>query len=142
MSAELATVLTAALTTLGVVGAGLGKALVQMRASRKAGVTNETVKEMDPAPRPVDGFVDLTDGLWGEIARLREDQQEDRELLQRTRRELVETQKEISAERKLREIAVDYIGKLHAWISRNMQDGVRPPQVPEELAPHIDLPSR
>ncbi|MDN6399532.1 MAG: hypothetical protein L0K01_03645 [Brachybacterium sp.] len=140
MSTELATVLAAAFTTLGVIGAGLGKALVQMRASQKAGVSNESIREMDPAP--VDGFVDLTEGLWGEIARLREDQREDRELLQQTRRELAETRKEILAERTLREVAVDYIGKLHAWISRNMQDGERPPQVPEELAPHIDLPSR
>lgn len=142
MSAELATVLAAAFTTLGVIGAGLGKALVQMRASRKAGVSNETVQGMAPAPAPVDGFVDLTEGLWGEITRLREDQEEDRELLQRTRRELADTQREITAERRLRRVAVEYIGKLHAWIGTHLQDDVQPPKVPEELAPHIDLPSR
>lgn len=140
MSTETVTIITAALTTLGVVCAGLGKALVQMRASRKAGVENSTVQDM--ASRPTEGFVDLTEGLWGEIARLREDQEEDRELLQRTRRELADTQREIAAERRLRRIAVEYIGKLHAWIGTHLQDDVQPPRVPEELAPHVDLPSR
>lgn len=137
---DTAQIIIAVLSTLGTIGAGAGVHFVQARKSREAGVKSEDVQSQPPATTPdlLDVFRSLIEDLSAEIQRLREDQLEDREQIRLTRADLKATREEISAERTLRQSAIEYIRRLHHWIAAHMP-GTDPPAVPHDLAPHVHV---
>lgn len=131
-------IIIAVISTLGTILAGAGIHFVQARKSRSVGVKSEDVQSQPPSmtPDPLDALRSVIEGLSDEIQRLREDQVEDREQIRQTRADLKATREEISVERTLRQSAIEYIKRLHAWIAAHMP-GTDPPAVPHDLAPHV-----
>lgn len=133
---ETAAVIVAVLSTIAAVMAGAGKHLIQGRRSKREGVEEEDTQPYS-GPESVTTLLEIVSALRSEVASLREDQMEDRSEIRRTWGQLQEMRGEISAERSLRQSAVDYIHKLHHWIAQHIPDGVDKPAVPHDLKPHI-----
>lgn len=123
-----ATLIAALITAL--FGGGGIAAVINSLASRKKGVTDAAVAKDQTA---IAGFRDLAEDLRKEIDRLKTARAEDRERLDRIERQ-------IAVERDLKWTAIQHIRSLYAWITHHIP-GVDPPAVPEELAPHVIIPS-
>lgn len=83
---DFTTIIVALLGTVGAVGAGAGKHIVQMRTSRKVGVEDTAEAEVpepeaEPAPSPVEGFDRLTERLDAQLVRMSAQQERDRRRL-------------------------------------------------------------
>lgn len=106
-------------------------AVVQGVVSHRKGVRDADVAKDQTA---IAGFRDLAEELRREIDRLKAARKEDSERIDRI-------EQQIKVERDTKWIAVQHIRSLYAWITQHIP-GVDPPAVPEELAPHVIIPSR
>lgn len=116
---------------VAVFGGGTAAAIIQGIVSHRRGVRDADVARDQNA---IQGFRELTESLRGEVERLRADREEDRARIDR-----IEAQ--ISVERDLKWSAIQHIRALYSWITHHIT-GVDPPEVPQDLAPHVVIPSR
>lgn len=118
----------AVISTIGVLGVPIIIHTVQLRKSRQVGVKSEDVQAQPAAaPAPGDGWDRLVRSLEARVVKLEQGQEK--------------LEQELSLERDLRWLAIQYIRRLHSWIAAHMPSG-EPPPPPADLAPYIILPGR
>lgn len=131
---DTAAIIVAVLSTIGTIGGGAVAAVIQMRKSRKAGVTDRDVQEQAERADPVVGFDRLTEHLASEVERLQH-----AEAAQKLRAEQLGEQ--VEAERTFRWKAIQLARLLYAWIAQHFPNS-DPPKVPDDLAPYITIPRK